>query len=436
MKTITNRIPSSVFIIAVFITLFTNLSFAQLKDNTLSNYSGVRELFYADPLIFYDKDSSNGRLDLYVEIPYDGLQFKKDAATKDLTASVSYTVKVSNELNQVVVNETYTENINITSSDAKSYKDDSKYLVQSFPLSIGSYTSAITFKDNNSKKEFTKNYTFKVVDNSGSSVFTSDMMIVSNYEIQASGKKKITPSVNNNLGVMKNFYVFFEVYNKKNENQDVNFTYSVVDNKNTSVILQTNKYTLLPGANKIIEKLSTENIVIGDFKLELKDKATGKVLESKNISNRWTDFPIAIKDIDVAISQLQYIATSDEMDKLKSGKSSADKEKKFIEFWKKKDPSPSTPRNELMVEYYNRIKIANERYSNYRDGWKTDMGMVFIIYGNPSSVDRHPFENQTKPYEVWQYYDINRQFVFVDDSGFGDYRLITPIYDDFNNKVR
>lgn len=249
-------------------------------------------------------------------------------------------------------------------------------------------------------------------------------------------RKKITPSVNNNLGVMKNFYVFFEVYNKKNENQDVNFTYSVVDNKNTSVILQTNKYTLLPGANKIIEKLSTENIVIGDFKLELKDKATGKVLESKNISNRWTDFPIAIKDIDVAISQLQYIATSDEMDKLKSGKSSADKEKKFIEFWKKKDPSPSTPRNELMVEYYNRIKIANERYSNYRDGWKTDMGMVFIIYGNPSSVDRHPFENQTKPYEVWQYYDINRQFVFVDDSGFGDYRLITPIYDDFNNKVR
>jgi GWxTD domain-containing protein len=119
------------------------------------------------------------------------------------------------------------------------------------------------------------------------------------------------------------------------------------------------------------------------------------------------------------------------MDALRKAKTTPEKEKRFIEFWKKKDPSPNTPRNELMVEYYNRIRIANERYSHYTDGWRTDMGMVFIIYGNPSNVDRHPFENQTKPYEVWDYYDINRQFVFVDDSGFGDYRLITPIYDDF-----
>lgn len=431
MKTKTNRLPSSLFIIIAFISLCTNLSFAQLRDKTLTNYANVRELFYADPLIFYDKDSSNGRLDLYLEIPYDGIQFKKNSSSKELTANVSYTVKVTNETNQTVLNETYTENISVPSADAKTYKDDSKYIVQTFPVKIGNYSSTITFKDNNSKNELAKNFNFKVIDNSTDEIFTSDMMIVSNYEIEASGKKKITPSVNNNLGVLKNFYVFFEIYNKTSAAQDVNYSYLVTDNKNNPVVLRSTKYTLNPGVNKIIEKLSTDNIMIGDFKLELKDNASGKILETKNITNRWTDFPIAIKDIDVALAQLQYIATSEEMDALRSAKTNIEKEKKFIEFWKKKDPSPATPRNELMIEYYNRIKIANERYSHYTEGWRSDMGMVFIIYGNPSNIDRHPFENQTKPYEVWDYYDINRQFVFVDDSGFGDYRLITPIYDDF-----
>lgn len=431
MKTKANRLPSSLFIIIAFITLCTNISFGQLRDNSLSNYTGTKELFYADPLVFYYKDSTGGRLDLYIEIPYDGIQFKKNSQTKDYTANVSYNAKVTNETNETIINETYTENISVPYSDAKNSSDNSKYIVQSFPIKPGNYNSIITIKDNNSKTELTKNYPFKVVEHLTDDVFTSDMMVVSNYEIQASGKKKITPSVNNNLGVLRDFYLFFEVYNNSSANTDVSYSYIVRDNRNGEVVLQNNKYSLTPGVNKIIEKLSTEKIMIGDYTLELKDNTTGKVLEVKNISNRWTDFPMVIKDIDVAIAQLQYIASTDEMDKLKSAKNNLEKEKYFIDFWKKKDPSPTTPRNELMIEYYNRIKIANERYSHYSEGWRSDMGMVYIIYGNPANIDRHPFENQTKPYEVWDYYDINRSFVFVDDTGFGDYRLITPIYDDF-----
>lgn len=60
------------------------------------------------------------------------------------------------------------------------------------------------------------------------------------------------------------------------------------------------------------------------------------------------------------------------------------------------------------------------------------MGMVFIILGTPSNIDRHPFELDSKPYEIWHYYEINRQYVFVDYTGFGDYRLVTPFYGDVN----
>ena len=101
----------------------------------------------------------------------------------------------------------------------------------------------------------------------------------------------------------------------------------------------------------------------------------------------------------------------------------------FKDLWKKKDPTPGTDRNELMEEYYSRVEYANKNFKHYLDGWRTDMGMVFIIFGSPNNVDRHPFDIDAKPYEVWYYYELNRQLVFVDETGFGDYHLTTPIWD-------
>jgi len=55
--------------------------------------------------------------------------------------------------------------------------------------------------------------------------------------------------------------------------------------------------------------------------------------------------------------------------------------------------------------------------------------MIYIIFGAPNNVDRHPFEVDSKPYEIWAYYELNYSIVFVDETGFGDYRLQTPIWE-------
>jgi hypothetical protein len=55
------------------------------------------------------------------------------------------------------------------------------------------------------------------------------------------------------------------------------------------------------------------------------------------------------------------------------------------------------------------------------------MGMVYIIYGPPDDVERHPFNMDSKPYQIWLYYSKGLRFVFVDVNMLGDYRLITPL---------
>ena len=51
----------------------------------------------------------------------------------------------------------------------------------------------------------------------------------------------------------------------------------------------------------------------------------------------------------------------------------------------------------LIKSYYSRVQYANIFFTSYFEGWKTDRGLIYIIFGPPSSVYRN---NET---EIWNY---------------------------------
>jgi GWxTD domain-containing protein len=51
----------------------------------------------------------------------------------------------------------------------------------------------------------------------------------------------------------------------------------------------------------------------------------------------------------------------------------------------------------FMRSYYRRVELANTYFTSYKEGWKTDRGMVYIIFGLPDQVFR--FSDR----EVWSY---------------------------------
>ncbi|MFI5264322.1 MAG: GWxTD domain-containing protein, partial [Candidatus Kapaibacterium sp.] len=60
-------------------------------------------------------------------------------------------------------------------------------------------------------------------------------------------------------------------------------------------------------------------------------------------------------------------------------------------------------------------------------GWRSDRGKVYIMLGSPTSIDRHPYDANNRPYEIWQYYDLNQQYYFSDQYVLGDYRLVSML---------
>lgn len=427
------KIVFRLILISLIILVKASTGMSQLVDKSIRESN--REFFFFDPMVFYSSEQHKPRLDAYIEIPLENLQFKKNSSTKMYDASINYSVKITNIAKEVVVNESITDYVSTDKSSQKNLDESAKFIVKEYFLNPGRYNVEITLSDINTKKEKTLIKQIEVTDFSKKDISFSDIMLVSNLK-QENGKKVITPLVDKNIENLKDMYLFFEIYNSKDINETVDFTYRITDKNNNIIEKGDLSYSILPGINKFFEKIKTANLVFGDYKLEINGKSSGQIFAEKNFSNRISGIPVNTKELDIMIDQLIYIATSDEINKIKNGSTGEMKEKYFIEFWKSKDPSPNTAKNELMNEYYKRINTANDRYSHYIDGWKTDMGMVYIIYGEPSNIERHPFSDNAKPYEIWDFYSVNKQFIFVDESGFGDYKLATPIWDEERTKIR
>ncbi len=102
-----------------------------------------------------------------------------------------------------------------------------------------------------------------------------------------------------------------------------------------------------------------------------------------------------------------YIITAEERARWETLKDDAER-KQFIEqFWLRRDPDPSTPKNEVREEHYRRISYANERFPDDRPGWRTDRGRIYIVYGPPDEAEVYP----TERCEIWRYSD-GRVFEF------------------------
>jgi GWxTD domain-containing protein len=125
------------------------------------------------------------------------------------------------------------------------------------------------------------------------------------------------------------------------------------------------------------------------------------------------------------VNQLQYIATPEEMARLKSAPVS-ERDSLWQEFWRARDPTPNTELNEAEDEYFERIAYCEEHFGNPDRGYLSDRARVYMRLGAPDEVESHPFEIDRWPYEIWYYYNRSQRFVFVDQQGFGVYILVSP----------
>lgn len=145
----------------------------------------------------------------------------------------------------------------------------------------------------------------------------------------------------------------------------------------------------------------------GFVNLELKEKGFYHFQQDTSKQEGFTlyifkgDYP-EITHVDQLTEPLRYLTSSAEYTRILQ---SENVKQAVDEFWIEKCGSKERAR-ETIKQYYGRVEKANKLYSSFVEGWKTDRGMVAIIFGEPHSISK------TADSETW-YYNNERAYSYI-----------------------
>ncbi len=399
---------------------------AQFPENVQIDLDRGPAFFY-DAVTWADSGFAKSVIHVSIKVPKDELQF--------VTTPNGY--KAAYELTVLVLdadNNQVGQNIQKKEVVAFDYTETNAEYAYSlaeaeFIVPPGQYTLHMSVHDLDSRKTGHKKISLNVSNFMSDDLNLSALILADTVNIGLDGSVQFTPSVvANYTQTQDTLYLWFQIYHR-GEMESVRVLYAILDYED-EIIRETEHYIDLVGeTTSHVVSIPRGELKGGRYTLELiVGKGRNAVRRTRSFSVRWLGMPSFATDLDRAVEQLKYIEKGSAFKKMKNAKGD-EKRQEFMAFWKSKDPTPGTEQNELMEEYYRRVAYSDATFSSTRDGWKTDRGMIYIILGPPTDVERRHHDSGNKPYEVWYYSGLNRSFVFVDQTGYGDFRLMTPNWD-------
>jgi GWxTD domain-containing protein len=154
------------------------------------------------------------------------------------------------------------------------------------------------------------------------------------------------------------------------------------------------------------------------------------------------DLPVT--SFDEMIGYLRFFASTSRLNTLRSG-TPQQRATAWAALLRETDPISSTPQNEALRDYFQRIRSANERFREEGSGgWFSDRGATYVALGEPTQVlelntqggQQSLSVGQRGRLQAWEYPDERLRIIFVDQSGFGRWRFYGSGAADFQTALQ
>ena len=183
-----------------------------------------------------------------------------------------------------------------------------------------------------------------------------------------------------------------------------------------------------------VVRVPSSPLGIGVARVSVRRSDTGDTASTPVFISFGEDLPVATYE--QMVSYLRYFASPGRLRRLESA---APDQRALVWGEFAKEMSTGTGPSGLLQAYFLRIESANLRFRDEgTPGWLTDRGMVYITLGEPDQL-REPTAmdmNQRGRVQIWDYNAKRLQLVFVDQTGFGRWRLTPASMADFQSVAR
>ena len=399
---------SRTLLLIIFITGCTEHTVKPEKDLTLPDFSFIG---LSEPLA----DKENIKVSVHIKIPYTELQFTR--TENNFLARYEIGVNIADKDNERIAGKIWSDSLWLNTYQDTRKTDNTVVTMYSFVVPASELKISVRITDLYTKKSRILRDDVDQSEMYSGELALGNIVLIDNHS--SAGKDPLMD---------RSFYEIIDTLRFKarliGEHQPYQLSYELLVKHETKL-----SQSLVLDQQGPVDTLLSFVIPLTDmhytnYTLHLKaEDGAGNLASTK------TDFRVRIRginydvgDLDEAVNQLIYI-TEERVIREILAANAEDKVIKFSEFWAAVDPTPGTTENELMDEYYRRVAFSIEAFTVVQSGWRTDRGMIYVLFGPPDEIQRGPFEIDRKPYQIWEYYRLRKQFVFRDETGFGDYRL-------------
>ena len=379
------------------------------------------------------QDPEISRLDVYVRIIHDNLQFIK-TSSDSFKAEYVTKIQILSTGGEEVESREFENEIILGSLDEANDRDKFRLNHFSFELPPGAYTIDLSVEDleTRQKGDYSSEVSLKKFPDEG--MYASDLLFLADAEKSGNGMVTWQPRVSDLQNQQSRILMYFEVYNVPAADS-FSVQYEVTTVQNSTVLSYEYREVSKGRVTQNVVDMEGDLLAHGQYVAKVRVSNGDESLEFEKPFNWFlAGLPLEFGDIDKALEVLKYVASEKEYETL-LGLSGRDKYVGFVAFWKKHDHTPTTPENDLRDVYYERVAFANEKYGTVnKKGWRTDRGWAYVMLGAPDIIEQDSYNQRfsqragktVKAILVWVYYKYNRQLTFFDTNGFGEYRLENP----------
>jgi GWxTD domain-containing protein len=176
--------------------------------------------------------------------------------------------------------------------------------------------------------------------------------------------------------------------------------YKGIDYREDEEVASTTRRLTQPGSVYI--EFTYPNLERGNYRFEVTTENSGgqELYQARDFSIKSRNYPI-LSNVRELAAPLAYLMNDKEYKALMRIQGDQKLKQAVDRFWLENIGNPNIAR-QVIQKYYDRVEQANKLFSSYKEGWKTDMGMMYILFGQPWYVD------ETVRRMSWSYsYDIN-----------------------------
>lgn len=149
----------------------------------------------------------------------------------------------------------------------------------------------------------------------------------------------------------------------------------------------------------ITRRLDQPGSVLIEFKYELLEKGTyrfevettdengDRVYKARDFSIKSENYPTVQTPRELA-APLIYLMDRGKHEEMMEIEDPDSLKAAIDRFWLSNIGNMNTAKSVISL-YYERVEQANKQFTNFKEGWKTDLGMIFILFGPPWYVDQY-----------------------------------------------